>query len=166
MAEKNANILEQKAALVDSLGAPFLNTPLREIEQKFAGNTDVAAYKAALLPVQADFARILSSPTGAGVLTDESKREMQGAIGAGATPGMVKAALDVFRTDARNRKASYEASISDLTGRSIAGGHGNEAPAAPAATGEMRREQTSNLGNKRHTLDGGKTWQPGPLPAQ
>ena len=99
------------------------------------------------------------------MLTDESKREMQGAIGPGATPGQIKAALDVFRTDARNRKASYEASIADLTGRSVSGGHGTEPP--PTETGTtMRREQTSNLGNKRHTLDGGKTWQPGPLPAQ
>lgn len=130
MAEKNADILEAKSKAVTSLGAPVLNTPIRELEQKFAGNTDVAAFKAALLPVQADFARILSSPTGTGMLTDESKREMQGAIGPGATPGQIKSALDVFRTDAKNRKASYEASIADLTGRSVSGGHGTEKPPA------------------------------------
>jgi hypothetical protein len=121
MAEKNADILEQKAAAVTNLGGSFWNTPVRELQSRFAGNTAVAAYTAALLPVQADFARILNSPTGSGVLSDHAREEMRGALKPGATAGEIKAALDVFRQDAKNRRESYEAELSDLKSRTVAG---------------------------------------------
>lgn len=133
MAEKNADILEQKSRDVTDLGASFFNTPVRELESKF-GSTKVAAFKAAMLPVQADFARILSSPTGSGVLTDESKREMSAALGPGATPGQIKASVDVFRTDAKNRRAAYEAQLKDLQGSTVVGGSGGTPTAQPKAT--------------------------------
>jgi hypothetical protein len=132
MAEKNADILESKMGAVTNLGAPVLNTPLRELEQKFTGNTNVTAFKAALMPVQADFARILNSPTGGGVLSDHAREEMQTAISPGATPAQIKSALDVFRQDAKNRRESYEANIADLQHRSIAVNATN-APAPAAA---------------------------------
>jgi len=132
MADKNADVLEKQISKVTNLGAPFLNTPVRALESKFAGNTDVAAFHAAILPVQADFARILSSPSATGVLTDTARSEMEGALGAGATPGQIKAALDVFRQDAHNRKAAYEAQLEDLQGASVAGGA--TAPVVPPAT--------------------------------
>lgn len=135
MAEKNADILEQKMGAVTNLGAPVLNTPLRELEQKFGGNTSVTAFKAALMPVQADFARILNSPTGGGVLSDHAREEMQTAISAGATPAQIKSALDVFRQDARNRKDSYEANIADLQHRSIAANATN--PPAPQTSAAL-----------------------------
>jgi hypothetical protein len=122
MAERNATVLEQKVAQVSNLGGSFWNTPLRNLESRFAGNADVAAYRAALMPVQADFARILNSPTAAGALTDDSRHEMQQALKDGATPGEVRAALDVFRTDARNRKEEYEKTIGDLKGRTVSPG--------------------------------------------
>lgn len=161
MAEKNANILEQKMQDVTDLGAPLLNTPIRELEQKF-GSTKVTALKAALQPVQADFARILNSPTGGGVLSDHARSEMQGAIQAGATVGQIKAALDVFRTDAKNRRESYEASIKDLGARSIAGG---QSPSTTAAMANQAATVPANVkaalgkvGAGIHTLSDGSKW--------
>jgi len=127
MAEKNAKVLEQKMDAVSDLGTSLLNTPLREVEQKF-GSTKVTAMKAAMMPVQADFARILNSPTGAGVLSDDARHEMQKAVSEGATVGQIKAALDVFRTDWRNRKETYDKALQDLKGKTVAGG------GTPAAT--------------------------------
>ena len=129
MAEKNATILEQKSKLVADLGIPLLNTPLRSLGSSFAGNKNVAAFRAALLPVQADFARILNSPTGAGVLTDNARKEMEGAIAPGATVAQIKSALDVFRTDAKNRREAYEATIADLKGKTAVMGPSNPGPA-------------------------------------
>lgn len=119
MAERNADVLEKAMGnLGDSVG-PLLNTPIRALKGKL-GDRNVAAFHAALLPVQADFARILNSPTGAGVLSDTARSEMRGALGDGATAGQIKDALDIFRTDANNRRVEYEASIADLTNKSVA----------------------------------------------
>jgi hypothetical protein len=136
MAEKNANVLEGITKQVSDLGAPVLNTPIRLLQSKFGGNTKVAALTAALLPVQADFARILNSPTGNGVLSDNARKEMEAALSPGGTVGQIKAALDVFRKDAHNRKESYEASLSDLSARTVSGGQGTpkSATATPIAS--------------------------------
>lgn len=130
MAEKNADILEQKMNDVSDLGAPVLNTPIRQLQSRFAGNPKVAAFTAAILPVQADFARILNSPTGTGQLTDEARKEMETAISPGATTAQLHAALNVFRSDAANRRSSYEATIKDLQGQTVA--TGNQAIPTPA----------------------------------
>lgn len=153
MAEKNAGILEQKAAKVANLGAPALNTPIRNLQAKFAGNADVAAYRAALLPVQSDFARILSSPTGAGQLTDEARRDMENAIAPGATPQQVTAALNVFRTDAKNRREAYESTISQLKGQTTVNGNSAPVPAAAPATGKIRVKRLSD--GATGTIDAG-----------
>ena len=130
MALRNAAVLEQKSRDVADLGAPFLNTPLRQLQEKFMGNPKVTAFVAAMQPVQADFARILNSPTGAGVLSDDARHEMQAAISPGGTPAQIKSALDVFRNDARNRHDAYDAAVRDLQGRTVVGTAGGQ----PAAT--------------------------------
>lgn len=152
MAEKNADVLEKQIAKVSDLGAPFLNTPVRALESKFAGNTNVAAFHAAILPVQADFARILNSPTGGGVLSDTARSEMQSALGAGATVGQIKAALDIFRQDARNRKAAYEAQLADLKGASVAGG------AATPAKQQYKAGDTRTINGVTYKRDDQGSW--------
>jgi hypothetical protein len=152
MAEKNAAVLEQQMAKVSDLGAPFLNAPVRALESKFAGNTNVAAFHAALLPVQADFARILNSPTAGGQLTDTARSEMEGAMSPNATVGQVKAALDIFRQDAHNRKAAYEAQLQDLKGASVAGG------GAPAAAPKYKAGDTRVVNGVTYTRDDSGNW--------
>ncbi len=138
MAEKNADILEQRMKDVSDFGVPFLNTPIRSLEQKFLGDAKVTAFHAAMLPVQADFARILNSPTGSGVLSDSARHEMESAISPGATVGQIKEALDVFRTDARNRKAAYEDQLRSLKERTIVRGASAEASIGAPATHRIK----------------------------
>jgi hypothetical protein len=122
-AEKNMRVLESAIQNVSDLGAPFLNTPLRNIQEKFAGNPKVSAFTAAITPVQAEVAKILNSAGATtGMLTDTARGEMQAAISPGATPAQLKAALDIFRQDIANRKSTYEAMIKDLTEQSAVGG--------------------------------------------
>lgn len=151
MAEKNADLLEKKLAEVSDLGGSLLNTPVRELESKF-GSAKVAALKAALLPVQADFARILNSPTGSGVLSDDARHEMQQAIKPGATVAEMRAALGVFRQDWQNRKQTYESQIQDLTGRSVAGGTG--AGTAAGQPGTQTGADAAQYVRKAQTKDG------------
>lgn len=121
MAEKNATILEEASKKIPDMGSSLLNTPVRALGNMF-GSTDITGYRAALQPVQADFAKILSSPTGAGVLTDSARKEMEAAISPGATVGQIKRALDVFRRDAQNRRTSYKQQIEELGKMSVFGG--------------------------------------------
>lgn len=146
MALKNAAVLEDKSKDVMNLGAPFLNTPIRDLQKKFLGNEKVAAFAAAMQPVQADFARILNSPTGGGVLSDDARHEMQQAISPGATPGQIKAALDVFRRDAQNRHETYDAAVKDLQGRTVVGNVGSKpssAPTLPQGSGKVIDKATA-----------------------
>jgi len=154
MAEKNANVLEGAAAKVSDMGGSFFNTPLRDMQSKFGGNTNVAAFRAALLPVQADFARILNSPTGAGVLSDSAREEMGHALGEGATPGQIRTALNIFRQDARNRKETYEAQIEDLKHKTVSGGTATPKPAA--ASSAAQKLPTGHSVNDVVTVKGGK----------
>lgn len=134
MTEKNANILEAAMRDVKDLGAPVLNAPLRSLQLKFGGNEKVAALRAALLPVQADYARILQSPNATGVLTDEARGELQRAIGEDATLGMLHSALNIFRRDTQNRKEAWAAEIADLTGKTVVRGNQATPTAAPTTT--------------------------------
>lgn len=154
MAEKNADILEQKMKEVSDLGAPVLNTPVRSMQQKF-GSAKVSALIAAIQPVQADFARILNSPTAAGQLTDESRHEIQGALSVGATVGQIKAALDVFRTDAKNRKAAYDEALANLKGKTVVGG----ANAGGAAAAPITYKRTATDPKTGHRVGSNDDWK-------
>jgi hypothetical protein len=144
MAEKNADVLEKAMKGVNDLGVQFLNTPVRAIAKQFGGEK-TSAFTAAILPVQADFARILNSPTGAGVLSDHARKEMQAAVQPGATVGQIKAAMDVFRTDARNRREAYNAEIKSLKERSsFSGAQQNQTE--PSGTVQMKHPQTGKVG--------------------
>jgi hypothetical protein len=130
--------LDAAAKEVADLGVPFLNTPLRDLSSKFAGNPKVAAFRAALTPVQTDIARILSSPRLTGVLTDNAREEMKPALGEGATYQQLLAAMNVFYKDMEGRKAAYEKEMGLLQQMSVVGGaiapKAGEAPAAGGAT--------------------------------
>jgi len=99
--------LDQAARSVSDLGAPVLNTPIRDLQSKFGGNPKVSAFYAALGPVKADLARIISSPNLKGVLTDEARSEMAPALGEGATYAQLLAAMQVFYKDMQGRKDAY-----------------------------------------------------------
>jgi hypothetical protein len=164
MAEKNAGILEQKAQDVADLGAPILNTPIRNLASQF-GSPKVAAFQAALQPVQADFARILNSPTASGSLTDTARNEMQSAIGPNATYGQLHAALNVFRQDAKNRQDAYQEQLKELQQGSVVRGNqpapnGNQGAAKQPPPGARVQKRTVNGKEEvRWSTDGGATWQ-------
>lgn len=121
-AAKNMTTLEKAMGGVTDLGAPFLNTPIRNLQQKYAGNPKVTAFYAALQPVQTEIAKILNSSNASGVLTDNARNEMQTALGPGATPAQLKAALDIFRQDIENRRTTYKAMQQDVLGQTVVGG--------------------------------------------
>jgi hypothetical protein len=137
-ASKNMDMLEGYLAKIPDSGASFLNRPLRAIAGG-TGDPNMSGFMAALLPVQSEAARILSTANLAGQLTDESRREMQKVLDPNATGMQIRESIKVLRNDFANRMASNNQQIAELR-QSMSGrpqpqqaalpGAGQPAPAA------------------------------------
>ena len=137
-ASNNMNMIEGYLAKIPDGGGSFINRPMRALAGG-TGDVNVAGFMAAMLPVQSEAARILSTANLAGQLTDESRREMQKVLDPNATPNQIREAMKVLRQDFANRLASNKQQIGILRSEMGAtpgqqqqpGMPGPEAPAAP-----------------------------------
>lgn len=134
---KNSKVLLDTMQKIPDAGAPWINTPLRSVNKNLLGSNELAAYNTALQTVKPEFARILSSPTMAGQLTDAARKEMDKAMGDNATVGQIVAAVNILTQDAHNRTTSYSDQLKEIRARLKARTPGASlngaiAPAAPA----------------------------------
>ena len=154
LAEKNIGVLEGQTKNVADYGAPIWNTPLRDLQKRWLGDTKVTGFQTALIPVQTEIARVLSSANAqGGVLSDHAREEMQKAIDPGATAAQIKTAVDIFRQDMANRREVYAAQVADLKQRTVVGqtggGGGGAGTAAPTGKRAM-------MGNRAIHVEKGK----------
>lgn len=156
MAVKNADVLEKAMRDVTDLGAPFLNTPIRDLEAKFGG-AKTAAFRASLIPVQQDFVRILGNPSGGGVVTESQRKEIESIINGGATVEQMHDVLGVLKTDWGNRKETTEAAIKDLNSRTVSRGNLPAdippPPPPPPPNQNFRREHNGHVYTRQKTTD-------------
>lgn len=94
----------------------WLNAPARAFA-KGMGSADVAAFDAARLPVQNEFARILESPTLAGELSIQARKEMERIVQGSYTKAQMASAIKVLRFDANQRKTNYAAQLQEINDR-------------------------------------------------
>ena len=130
-ASKNMEMIEGYLSKIPDGGGSFVNKPMRALAGG-TGDVNVAGFMAAMLPVQSEAARILSTANLAGQLTDESRREMQKVLDPSATPNQIREALKVLRQDFSNRLASNKQQIGIL--RSEMGSAPGQQQAPPGAT--------------------------------
>lgn len=155
MAVKNADVLESAMKNVTDLGAPLLNTPIRDLEAKFGG-AKTAAFRAALIPVQQDFVRILGNPSGGGVVTESQRKEIESIINGGATVGQMHDVLGVLKTDWGNRKETTQAAIKDLNSRTVSRGNlpaDIPPPPPPPPNSNFRREHNGHIYTRQTEKD-------------
>lgn len=114
---KNSEILRGTLAKIGESGSPIVNKVLRSTAKNIAGDPALTSFNAALAVVQPEFARILSSPTMAGQLTDNARHEMQTVISPNSTVQQIMAALDVLKQDAENRRTAYTAGLNIIRQR-------------------------------------------------
>lgn len=126
---KNLDNFLDLAKKVPDTGSPVFNTPLRALGSKGLGSTDLAAYNAARTVVVPEFAKILSSPTAAGQLSDSARHEVENVISGNATLAQTLAVANLLKKDAENRRQSYDEQISKVRERIGA----NSKPAAPSS---------------------------------
>lgn len=109
----NAKIVRDLALRVPDTGIRAVNGLVRPA-LSMLGDPAVAAFEASLKPVQAEYARIMDSPTLAGQLTDDAKKQMRAVIGGDFTRDQLLGSLAVFEMDSDNRIGSYDQSIREL----------------------------------------------------
>lgn len=120
------NFLKTASKVVDS-GSPFLNTPLRAINEKMLGSTDQAAFNVARQVAVTEIAKVLNNPGGNAALSDSARHEVQELIGPNATLKQVFTAAKILRQDMASRKQAMDEQIHAIKSRI-------QTPNAPNAT--------------------------------
>jgi hypothetical protein len=127
-AQKNLDLFLSLAAKIPDTGIPWLNKPLRELNQGLIGSENMAAVNAARQIANNEIAKVTSGGGLSGVLSDSARHEVERYNPANATFAQTKAVARILKADMANRHASMDATLSDIKAR--IGGAG-----APAATG-------------------------------
>lgn len=116
-ANKNITMLEGLAQKVPDLGVKFANVPIRLLSGSMIGSENMAAFKTALAPVQAESAKILNSANLSGQLSDSSRHELQDIVDGNLPYKSLVASLNVLQQDFENRKGSTADQIKEIQRR-------------------------------------------------
>jgi hypothetical protein len=114
---KNLDLYAQTAAKIPDLGAKFANVPLRMITGGMIGTDNMAALNAARQTASSEVAKVLSSATGSGVLSDTQKKEAQDVIDGNLPLSATVAVVNTLKQDMANRHQSYQQDIAAIQGR-------------------------------------------------
>jgi hypothetical protein len=165
-AQKNLDLFLNAASKIPDTGVPWLNKPLRELNQGLVGSENMAAVNAARQVANNEIAKVTSGGGLSGVLSDSARHEVESYNPANATFAQTKAVAQVLKQDMANRHGSMDATLSDIKAR-IGGGGGTQQqqatrpPAIPNSIPQQFRSTAhwSPAQNKfYYTTDGGKTW--------
>lgn len=154
-AMKNADLVEGLIDKVDNTKVPVFNRWLLGGKRQLTSDADVAKYDIALRGFINEYARIVSTATGGGVLTDTARQEVETVINAAQTPAQLRAAIATAKAEMKNRIAGFEdtrqQTISDLrasTGGGAAAtdgdGGANNAPAIARPKDKAAYDALSN----------------------
>jgi len=116
---KNARVFLQQAQKVVDSGSPWINEPLRKIDEKAFGSSNVATYNAARGIVTPEFAKLLQNAGAAlgGTLTDTARAEVDALISGDFNYKQAYDVVKLFANDAENRRQSQLDQIRDIQGR-------------------------------------------------
>ena len=116
-AGKNLDQFLSTAKKVVDSGSPWVNQPIRSIDQKALGSSDLAAFNAARVTALTEIAKVLNSSNASGVLSDSARSEVNELIGPNATLKQIVSAANILKTDMENRRQSYQQQIGDIQKR-------------------------------------------------
>jgi hypothetical protein len=134
---KNLDLYAQTAAKIPDLGAKFANVPLRAITGSMIGTDNMAALNAARQTASSEVAKVLSSATGAGVLSDSQKKEAEDVINGNLPLSATLAVVNTLKQDMANRHKSYQDDVNAIRGR-IGAKPQSDTTAAAGSTVKMR----------------------------
>lgn len=101
-AGKNLDQFLSLASKVPDTGVPWLNMPMRVVNNKMVGDTNVAAFNAARDVALREIARVTNDPKLSGVLSDSARAEVSALSPQNATFAQIKAVAKVLKQDMAN----------------------------------------------------------------
>ena len=127
-ANKNLDLfLSQAGKIVDS-GSPWINSPLRTVDQKLLGNDELPAYNAARQVAINEIAKVTSNPGLTGQLSDAGRKEVADFNPQNATLQQTYNVAKILRQDMANRHQAYDDTIAAIKQRI---GQGPSTPNTP-----------------------------------
>lgn len=125
-AGKNLDQFLALASKIPDTGVPWLNTPVRLVDEKLAGSDNMAAVNAARDVALREIARVTNDPKLSGSLTDAARAEVASLSPRDATFRQIKAVVNVLRQDMANVHSGLDEQKADI-GRRL----GLQPPATP-----------------------------------
>lgn len=138
-AGKNLDLFLDAASKIPDTGIPWLNTPIRDLDAKIVGSTNMAAVNAAREVANNEIAKVTSGGGLGGVLSDAARNEVKSYNPNNATFAQTKAVATILRKDMANRMSSFNSTIGDIEKRIANPTTPTSTPAAtPAGTVNMK----------------------------
>ena len=133
-AQKNIDTFLQLAEKIPDTGIPWLNKPLRELDEKLVGSTYMAAVNAARQVANNEIAKVTAGGGLGGVLSDSARHEVDRFNPKEATLAQYKRIVTVLKADMAARHEAMDNSLAEIRGRigTVPGAAPHGAP--PAAT--------------------------------
>lgn len=129
-AGKNLDQFLALAQKIPDTGMPWLNTPVRLLDQKLVGSSNMAAITAARDVALREIARVTNDPKLSGALTDSARAEVAGLSAKDATLPQIIAVAKVLKQDMANVHLGVNQQIETVKA-GLAGHPGAAAVAAP-----------------------------------
>lgn len=127
---KNLKQFTDLAAKLPDTGSPWLNTPVRLVNEKMLGSPDQAAALAAGQVALREIARVTNDPKLSGSLTDSARSEVMGLVPKNATIPQIKRVAIILQQDMANVHGSLQDqknAIQQRLGNSASGGNAGPA---------------------------------------
>jgi hypothetical protein len=125
-ATKNIDLFLNAASKIPDSGMPWVNTPLRLLDEKMVGSANMAAVNAARAVATNEVAKVTGGGGMGGVLSDAARQEVKDYNPANATFAQTLAVVKILKQDMANRHKSMDETLDEVKGR--IGGGGNTAP--------------------------------------
>lgn len=116
-AGKNLNQFLSLADKIPDVGVPWLNQPVRLLNDVLVGSENQAAFNAARDVALREIARVTNDPNLSGVLSDSARHEVQGLSPQSATFAQIKKVSSVLLQDMANVKSSLNEQIGSIQQR-------------------------------------------------
>ncbi len=124
---KNLDVFLTQAKGIKDTGSPYLNTPVRKLDERLLGSPQMTAFQTARMVVLPEFARIITNPNLTGILSDSARKEIEELVKGDATLPQIEAAAKVLKQDAANRRESLSVQRDAIQGR-MRGSQGGTSP--------------------------------------